>query len=208
LVAARIDSYSARFGRIILLASEEILGLGELNQVLELARLADYIGQPAVSEQGREFHFKYAGRIQAALESAYGSKAGRGLALRVGRACFGFGLREFDSELRMTAMDFRMLPLPSRLKTGSEVLARLFNQFGDQRVRLELNEKNIFWFIERCPLPREREAEAVCCALAMGFFQEAYYWMSAGKYFLVEEKTCISRGDSKCTLVVDRDPVT
>ena len=33
------------------------------------------------------------------------------------------------------------------------------------------------------------------CHLAVGLLQEALYWVSGGKVFNVEEKTCIAAGD-------------
>jgi ribosomal protein S27AE len=41
----------------------------------------------------------------------------------------------------------------------------------------------------------------------VGFLQEAFYWVSGGKYFLVEEKNCIACGDSTCTIVIDQAPM-
>jgi len=38
--------------------------------------------------------------------------------------------------------------------------------------------------------------------------QEALYWVSGGKYFQVEEKTCIACGDSACTIVIDQTPMS
>ena len=145
--------------------------------------------------------------MQVGLESAYGPRAGRGLAVRVGRACFKYGLREFGPELGLTDLAFRLLPLQAKLKNGSEAFAALFNNFTDQRVRLDRDEKYIYWHIERCPLCWERQAKAPCCHLAVGLLQEALFWVSGGKYFEVEEKKCIACGDSACTILIDRTPI-
>jgi len=98
--------------------------------------------------------------------------------------------------------------LPSRIKVGSETLAGLFNHFTDQRVRLEVDEEHIYWHIERCPLCWERQADSPCCTLAVGLLQEALYWVSGGKYFPIEENTCIACGDSACTIVIDLTPLS
>jgi predicted hydrocarbon binding protein len=205
--SAPIHFYPHRMGRIVLLAMEEILGHSGVIAVLNLAHLPDYIDQCPASNQDLKFLFEHVSRLQAALEIAYGTRAGRGLSLRVGRACLKYGLREFGSELGMTDLAFRMLPLPTRLRVGSEALAGLFNQFTDQHIRLEVDEKHIYWHIERCPLCREMQADGPCCTLAVGLLQEALYWVSGGKYFLVEEKKCIACGDSTCTIVIDRTPM-
>lgn len=206
--SASIIVYPNRMGRIVLLAMDEILGDIGVNTVLNLADLPNYIGQYTVYNQDLEFPFEHISRIQSAIERAYGPRAGRGLSLRVGRACLKYGLREFGPELGLTDLAFRLMPLPTRLKVGSEALAGLFNRFTDQRVRLEADAIHTYWHIERCPLCWERHTDDPCCALVVGLLQEALFWVSGGKFFQVEEKECIACGDSTCTIVIVRTPIS
>ena len=199
--------YPNRMGRIVLLAMEEILGHAGVNAVLNLADLPTFINNYPSYNQDLKFPFEYISHLQASLESAYGPRAGRGLALRVGRACLKYGLREFGPELGLTDLAFRLLPLQTKLKTSIEAFAALFNNHTDQQVRLEQDEKYILWHIERCPLCWERQAEAPCCHLAVGLLQEALFWVSGGKYFEVEEKKSIACGDSACTIMIDCTPM-
>jgi predicted hydrocarbon binding protein len=201
-------TYPNRMGRIVLLAMEEILGQVEVNVILNLADLPQYIDQYTVHNQELRFPFEYISRLQYTLERVYGPRAGRGLSLRVGRACLKYGLHEFGAELGITDLVFRLLPLPTRLKIGSEALAGLFNQFTDQSVRLEVDEKHIYWHIELCPLCWERHADGPCCTLAVGLLQEALFWVSGGKFFQVEEKECIACGDRTCTIVIGQTPMS
>ena len=197
-----------RIGWIVLLAMEEILGHDEVKDIYNLAHLPNYIDQYPARNQDLKFPFVCVSHLQSALEQAYGTRAGRGLSLRVGRACLKYGLREYGSELGITDLDFRSLPLPVRLKVGSEALAGLFNQFTDQRVHLDVEKKYIYWRIELCPLCWERQTEGPCCTLAVGFLQEALYWVSGGKSFLVEEEKCIACGDSMCSIVIHQTPIS
>jgi len=199
--------YPNRMGRVILLAMEEILGHSGVNAVLNLVNLAEYINNYPSNNQDFNFPFEHISQLQVGLDGAYGPRAGRGLAVQVGRACLKYGLREFGPELDLTSLAFRLLPLQMKLKNGSEAFADFFNNFSDQRVRLEKDAKYIYWHIERCPLCWERQAEAPCCHLAVGLLQEALFWVSGGKYFEVEEKKCISCGDCVCTIVIDRTPM-
>lgn len=48
---------------------------------------------------------------------------------------------------------------------------------------------------------------APSCHLAVGILQEALYWISSGKYFNVEETTCIAQGDSACTIEISKTPL-
>jgi predicted hydrocarbon binding protein len=206
--SAPFHSYPDCVGRIVLLAMEEILGSGGVKLVLDLAHLPGIITPPLVSGQEPVFSLEQAALLQTALESAFGTQAGRGLAQRVGRTCLKYGLREFGSSLGVTGQAFRLLPLPARMKVGSESLVGLFNQFTGQHVRLEFEKRYITWHIEHCPLCRERQADVPCCTMLVGFFQEALYWVSGGKYYLVEEKKCIACGDSECTIVIDQTPMS
>lgn len=190
------------------MAMEEILGYSSVKTVLNQVDLPDYTDHNPPKNQDHKIQFPSISTIQTSFESVYGPQAGRGLALLLGRACFKYSLREFGSELGLTDLAFRLLQLPARLQKGSEVLAALFNGFTDQRVSLEYNEKKISWSIEPCLFCRERQALSPVCMVAVGFLQEAVYWVSAGKYYQVEEKRCLACGDSACTIVIDLTPVS
>lgn len=198
--------YPNRMGRTVLLAMEEILGHTGTNAILNLAGLPAYLAYPH-DNQELDLPFTHISRLQAGLENAYGPRAGRGLALRIGRACLKYVLGEFGPELGLSDQAFRLLPLQTKLKTSSEAFATLFNNHTDQKIRLKIDQKSIFWQIERCPFCWERKSEVPCCHLAVGFLQEALFWVSGGKYFEVEEQNCIACGESTCTIKIDRTPV-
>jgi predicted hydrocarbon binding protein len=200
--------YPNRMGRVILLAMDEILGRSGVNAVLHLAGLPGYINEYPPYNQDMRFPFEHISRLQVALENEFGPRAGRGLALRVGRACLKYGLLEFGPELGLTDLAFRMLPLQAKLIAGSEAFAALFNKFTDQRVNLRKDAQTITWQIERCPVCWERQSETPCCHLAVGLLQEALFWISAGRIFEAEEKTCVACGDSACTIVINRTPMS
>jgi predicted hydrocarbon binding protein len=192
-------------GRIIFSGMEEVLGRSELVALLRSAGLAGYINPGAKRELA--IPFDHLAGLQSALEAVYGRLAGRGLALRIGRACFKYGLAEFGQELGMTTMDFRLLPLPAKLETGSLALAALFNKHPDLRVTLEADHHSLYWNIKGCPLCWGRRTDSPCCHLAVGMLQEACYWVSGGKIFQVEETRCIAQGDSACTILIERQPI-
>jgi predicted hydrocarbon binding protein len=199
--------YPNRMGKIVLLAMEEILGRSGVNAVLNSSHLTEYINNFPPYNQDLNVPFQHISSLQIGLENVYGPRAGRGIAMRVGRACLKYGLREFGPEIGLTDIAFRLLPLPTKIKAGSEAFAALFNNFTDQKVRLEKDEKFIYWKIERCPLCWERHADGPCCQLAVGLLQEALYWVSGGKNFEVEEEKCVACGDSECTIVINQTPL-
>jgi predicted hydrocarbon binding protein len=199
--------YPQKMGRIILLGMEEVMGINGMNGVLRLGDLERLIQNYPPGREDRTFSFETISAIQTALELTYGPRGGRGVALRVGRATFKNGIKEYGSVLGLTEMAFRLLPLSTKLHTGANAFADLFNKYTDQRVRLEERENKLFWIIERCPLCWQRKSHDVVCHLAVGLLQESLYWVSGGRVFNVEETTCIARGDSTCTVVIDQKPI-
>ena len=200
--------YPNRMGRIILLSMEEVMGRNGVNALLKLASLPSLIENYPSDNAEPAFSFSTVSNLTEMLEQAYGPHGGRGLALRIGRACFNYGVRQYSAQLGLTQMAFRLLPLPSKLHAGASAFAELFNNFTDQRVRVEEEGGTILWHIERCPLCWERKAQDPVCHLAVGLLQEALYWLSGGKVFNVEEKTCIAAGDQTCTIVIDQSPIS
>jgi predicted hydrocarbon binding protein len=200
--------YPNRMGRIILLSMEEVMGRNGITAVLKLASQASLIENYPPDDTKMEFSFSVTGSLMGMLEQMYGPHGGRGLSIRIGRACFNYGVRHYGVQMGVTAMAFKLLPLPAKLSAGTKAFAELFNTFTDQRVRIEEDGRNIYWHIERCPLCWERKTQEPACHLAVGLLQEALYWLSGGKVFNVEEQTCIAAGDKTCTIVIDQTPIS
>lgn len=194
-------------GRIILLAMEEVMGRNGVNAVLNLARLQHLIHNYPPNNFDRQFSFEEVAGIQQALEDMYGPRGARGLALRAGRACFKYGLREFGPVLGISDLAVRMMPLSTKMKVGIEVFAETFNKFSDQVVRLSEDTDNFIWIIERCPVCWQRRSTEPCCHLAVGILQESAYWVSGGRNFQVEETRCIARGDTVCSFNIGKRPL-
>ena len=200
--------YPQKMGRLILQGMEEVMGTSGVNTVLHLGSLDSVIENYPTTSSERTFSFETVSALQASLEKVYGPRGGRGVALRVGRSSFRYGLKEYGSMLGLTEMAFRLLPLPTKLRTGARVFADLFNKHTDQKVRVEETGNKIYWIIEHCPLCWERTADEAICHLAVGVLQEALYWLSGGKVFSVEETACVARGDETCTIVIDQTPLS
>jgi predicted hydrocarbon binding protein len=199
--------YPNRMGRIILLSMEDVMGRNGVNALLKLASLASLIENYPEDNADLAFPFATISRITDTLEHVYGPHGGRGLSVRIGRACFNYGVRQYGAQMGLTEMAFRLLPLPAKVSAGAKAFAQLFNNSTDQRVRVEEENGKLLWHIERCPLCWERHATEPVCHLAVGLLQEALYWLSGGKVFNVEEKTCIAAGDETCTIVIDKTPI-
>lgn len=199
--------YPNHMGRIMLESMEEVMGRNGLHDVLALADRKQLSANYPPANLEREFSFETISALQANLEQAYGSRGGRGLAQRVGRVCFKYGLRDFGDSLGLTQTAFRLLPMRSKLRIAGTALADLFNKQTDQRVRLDEADGKLLWQIDRCPLCWGRHADAAVCHLAVGLLQESLYWLSSGKIFHVEETQCAARGDAACVIEVHSTPL-
>ena len=186
---------------------EEIIGRNGVNAILKLGNMSSLIENYPPDNNERDFSFTNVACLTEMLERTYGPHGGRGVALRTGRACFNYGVRHYGTQMGLTETAFRLLPLSAKLPAGATAFAELFNNFTDQRVRFEQNEGKLLWHIERCPLCWERKSPDPTCHLAVGLIQEALYWVSGGKVFNVEEKTCIASGDPTCTIEIDQTPI-
>jgi predicted hydrocarbon binding protein len=198
--------YPNRMARIILAATEEVIGSQAAQQMLDHAALPG-LGVDAPDDPELKVPFASISGLQSAFDEHYGH-SGRGIALRVGRACFQHGLQEFGPSAGLTELGFRLLPLKTKLQTGANALAAIFNHQTDQRVRVEQDEEHIYWRIERCPVCWQRKASASCCQLAIGVLEEALYWASNGRLFKVEEIACTACGDPACVIAIDKTPLT
>jgi predicted hydrocarbon binding protein len=200
--------YPQKMGRVILLGMEEVMSRNGVAGVLRLNSLEALAQNYPDASNERTFSFETISAIQTAFELAYGPRGGRGVALRVGRASFKYGLKEYGSMLGLTEMAFRLLSLSTKLHVGAKTFADLFNKHTDQKVSIKEQGGRILWSIERCPLCWGRKAQEPVCHLAVGLLQEALYWVSGGKVFNVEETACIAAGSSTCTLEIDQTPIS
>lgn len=200
--------YPTRMGCIIVQAMQEVLGGEGTVSLLSLASLGLDFDRDPDAQSDRLFSFSKISLLMQAFEKTYGIQSGRGVTLRVGRACFTYGLREYGSVLGITETAFRLLPLPGKFRIGASSLANLFNQHTDQLVRVEEREDRLLWHIQRCPLCWDRHTTEPACHLAVGLLQESLYWLSGGKSFEVEETGCIAQGDSACTIVIKKAPIS
>ncbi len=202
-----VYAFPNKMGRIALLALEEVMGRNGINAILNLANLRHLHGNYPPNNFDLGFSFNELSRLLGALDEMYGPRGGRGLALRAGRACFRFGIKDFGPMLGIADLAFRVMPLTMKLKIGLEVFAEVFNRFSDHQVRLAEDEEQFLWIIERCGVCWGRTSSGPCCHLAVGILQESLYWVSGGRNFEVTEVSCIAAGGKTCTIEIGKKPL-
>jgi predicted hydrocarbon binding protein len=194
-------------GSIFFQGMEEIIGQQGVNAALDNADLSHLVNNYPPYNHASILHKNELSHVQIALERLYGLQGSQGLALRSGRACFKYGLREFGSQLGLTKISFRLLPLSMKLRTAAALFADSLDEAGGQLVRIEEDKSCLYLHVERCPICWGRHSDNPVCHLAVGVLQEALYWISGGKYFDVEETDCIATGKERCTMVIQKDPL-
>lgn len=81
-----------------------------MNSLLKQAKLEQYIGQLPADTLDKQFDFASMAALNMALEASYGTRGGRGMAMRVGRASFSQGMKTFGALAGMQHPSFRALP--------------------------------------------------------------------------------------------------
>ncbi|MBN1177661.1 MAG: 4-vinyl reductase [Anaerolineae bacterium] len=202
-----VYAFPNKMGRIALLALEDVMGRNGLSAIFNLANLRHLHSNYPPNNFDMGFSFEELSRLLGALDEMYGPRGGRGLAIRAGRACFRFGIKDFGPMLGIADLAFRVMPLTMKLRVGFDVFAEVFNRFSDHKVRLEEEEDRFLWVTERCGFCWGRTTAAPCCYVSVGLLQEGLYWVSGGRHFEVEETSCIAAGDEACVIEVGKAPV-
>ncbi|MBN1963161.1 MAG: 4-vinyl reductase [Anaerolineae bacterium] len=199
--------YPNRMGRLILLALEDVLGHNGQHALLHMAGFEHYAHTPPPNTTDRQFPFAAVGGLTQAMLDMYGPRGGRGVALRVGRVVFKYGLREYGPMMGLAELTFQLLPLSIKLERGAQAFAALFNHHTDQVVRLQETPEVLYWHVDVNPVCWGVESDQPVCNLAVGLLQESLLWLSGGKSFSVEEQACIACGDPCCTIAIVKKPL-
>lgn len=202
-------AYPNKFGVIMIRALEEVMGRNGLNAILNLAGLNHYIESPMPDNLEKGFDFAEVAAINLALEDMYGPRGGRGLSLRVGRAQFADGLRNFGALVGVGDLAFKVLPLQAKLRIGLPALAKIFSQISDQHSTVEEKDNEYIYTIHKCSECHGRKGESKpVCFVAVGILQEGLKWVSGGNEFRVNESKCMACGDAACEYVIQKEPLS
>jgi predicted hydrocarbon binding protein len=195
--------HTSQIGEILLLGVEEIISRSGMNAVLNLAHLTPE-GTLEFGEIVRRMEYKDIAAVTQALESMYGPRGGRGIALRAGRASYKYILRQNGTVMGITDLNFRLLPVPARLKTGLDALALLMSKIGDEQVSVVETDQAWIWRSQRCPLCWQRSSKEAVCHFTVGLLQEFFAWASSGRVYSVTETECQAAGADACLFQIDK----
>jgi predicted hydrocarbon binding protein len=199
--------YPNRIARHFFLSMEDVMGQGGLGMVLNLAKQDSYIDHYPPDNLAKDFDFASMAAIQIALENTYGVRGGRGMAMRIGRATFSQGMKNFGALAGISDPAFRALPRDERCRLGLQALADIFAKFSDQRSSVEEDEKSFRFVVEQSPMSWGRKADKPVCHALAGMVQECLRWASNGHEYIVYETACRACGDSNCVFTINKTPI-
>lgn len=200
--------YPNKFGRIMILSLEDVMGRNGVNAILNLANLPNLMENLPPDNLEKAFDFADVSAITGALEEMYGPRGGRGLALRAGRATFSDALRNFGALAGVGDLAFKVLPLHAKLRIGLPAMAKIFSQISDQYSTVEEKDDHLVYTIHRCPVCYGRHTDKPDCYIATGLLQESLKWVSGGSEFRVNESKCIAMGNPTCEFIVYKEPIS
>lgn len=202
-------AYPNKFGVILVRALEEVMGRNGLNAILNLAGLSQYIEHPLPDNLEKGFDFAEVAAVNMALEDMYGPRGGRGLSLRVGRALFADGLRNFGALAGVGDLAFKVLPLQAKLRIGLPAVAKIFSQISDQHSTVEEKDNEFIYTIHKCSeCTSRRGQDKPICFIATGILQESLKWVSGGNEFRVNESKCMATGNDVCEYIIQKEPLS
>jgi predicted hydrocarbon binding protein len=200
--------YPNKMMRIFLEALADVMGQNGLNALLNQAKLSQYIAQLPPENLDRQVDFAHISALIQGLETLYGERGARGLALRAGRALFGQGLKGFGALAGVGDLAFKVLPLPVKLKMGIPAVASIFTNFSDQTSVTEEKDDHYLYTIKVCSQCWGRTGLAKpSCHVATGILQEAMRWVSGGREFRINQIRCKGCGDADCAYVIYKEPI-
>jgi hypothetical protein len=197
----RESNLADHVGSLFVLGMQEVIGVAEAERILANAGLPGVDKQLTGAGKGFSFPANLFDQIIDSLEKVYGAQAGRGIALRSGRACFKHLVWELGSEIGFTDTNYRLMPLKKKLITGSDKLARVLSLQMQEIVTCQEEPSRYVWRIE------SNRQENPVCYIVSGLIQEFSSWVSGGKQYKVQSVECVSKGDPSCMIVVDKTPL-
>ena len=179
---------------------EEVMGQHGLDEALAKAGIA----QAPPDDLAREFPIERIAALNSALDEMYGSRGGRGMALRAGRAWFAQGMKGFGALGGVADPAFRLLSLDDRVKLALQAQAEIFTRFSDQRSHVEVKANDFRFVAENSPFAWGCSAEKPICHPLVGLLQECVRWASNGRDYTVRETHCIATGEAACIVVINQ----
>jgi len=201
-------TYPGRLVRALFVALEQTAGPSSLGSTLEVAGLTAYTPQDLTSQTDfPSLDFVEIAAFGAALEALYGTRGGRGIALRTGGAVFDHGLRDYGAMHGVGAPQFKSLPVSGQAQVALQGLAGVFSHISDQHSHVEVEPDKLKFIADPSPFAWGRESERPVCHVLTGLLGAALRWATDGYHFSVYETACRASGSETCVFQISKKPI-
>jgi predicted hydrocarbon binding protein len=192
----------SQIGKIMLDGVRDIIGLPGVKAITNLTT-PPFSAEPAQPNRER-IAFGEISTIQHFLETVYGQQGGRGIAQRAGRASSSMIIRKFGPRMGLNALDYRLLPTPTRIRVGLAALAGTVSELCCEPFQATEDGEAWIWQVHTCPVCWQRQSEKPACYFVVGLLQEFVATISGGKIHNVVETECLAAGADACTFRIDK----
>jgi hypothetical protein len=199
--------YPNRIARAIFAAMDDVMGLNGLSQLLGQINMEAYLDDLPPDNLNREFDFSKIATLNIALEKMYGSKGGRGMALKIGQSAFSRGMKDFGALRGVMAAAFRALPLEKRIDYGLQGFAAVLTNFSDQPCTIEVDGNALLFVSDVSPFAWNRTSEKPVCHMMVGMLIECLRWSSNGYEFYVRETQCRAADHDHCIFRINKSAI-
>lgn len=201
---------SYELSQVLLAGMQEIVGQSGVMAALNTVSLTGSKDEALTcfEPEGGNLTFEGIVSLFKAMEQLYGIRGGHGVVLRSGKAAFKYLLRRFGVQMRLSELEYRLLPAPQRLKAGLVALGEILSFHCNTPVQVAENESAWIWRMDQCPwcLGRQSEESGVCYFIT-GLLQEYFSWVSGGRYYEVREAECQAASGLACVFQISKQPL-
>lgn len=180
------------------------MGQNGLSTLLSISKLKRYDGNLPPDNLDKTFSFDDIAALNDGLESMYGVRGGRGMALRIGQSAFARGIKHFGAMKGMEDPAFRTLQLEKRIEYGLRGMAAILTNFSDQTSHLVRDGSALMFVSDVSPFSYNRTSDKPVCHMMVGMLIETLRWSTNGYDFYVREINCRAAGAHQCTFRVNR----